>query len=843
MIRKERDTTWPFLCILLCLFVLSAVSPRAWERMARSQAVAEVPEPPQLPAAIPEPPEAPDSIATDPATAGPPGEIPVNRRFADAYVVDPAVDPPGPSAEVHQLAPPPVLQQPQAADEEPPLMANTPSRGDPLLRREVPPRREAPSGAGGPSLEPLVPRAQVPGPVAKTPRTWQEPKALLDYLKQVGTAGAAGKWAAETEQLVRQLGPAITQQSGGATTIVRRLRELSDQAVPLAARLDDPGLARKLRQAGYALSRRLTVWDYVVKPGAKAPVVVEVPRADGEQLSVCLNEVDALMRRSPEGRAWREYLMLDALRQGAQRRQASQGDLSRELALEALKRLNQNSMTMQQRQFVTRGPMASLAAELRRLAAEPVDTAVLLQHQEQYEQSRLPSDAWQLARDYQYLAVSSDPQQRELAQRLDEQYRNANLRLAVNAQLLNRLMPPQPLQYAPVHDTVLGMPVRGESLTSTDVVVKLLPDPRRARMSLEVSGEVASLTSSTVGPATFYNRGRTMYRAREILEMDLKGIHPEPAEVEVYNELRLRNLQTDFDGIPILDAVAKGIARSQHEKNRPAANYEIRRKVAAKARERIDAEAKARLGEFSQRLQQRVLNPMYALSLDPTMISAETTAQRFLMRLRLAGENELGSHTPRPQAPSDSLASFQVHESAINNALQGLKLEGKTFTLSDLSDHISEKFICDELWETNPEYDDVRITFAAQNALEVRCQDGQVVLTVSIAKLSKAPHYWKDFQVRAFYKPQIEGRSAELTRDGIIHLLGDHLNTGSQLALRGIFAKVFSKNTPWDLTPPKLVTSPQLADLEITQFTIDDGWVGVALGPKRAVVQTARRSK
>ena len=59
MICQQRDTTWPFLCILLALFVLSAVSPRAWERLARREAAAE--------ATVPEPAaDAQDAIAIPP---------------------------------------------------------------------------------------------------------------------------------------------------------------------------------------------------------------------------------------------------------------------------------------------------------------------------------------------------------------------------------------------------------------------------------------------------------------------------------------------------------------------------------------------------------------------------------------------------------------------------------------------------------------------------------------------------------------------------------------------------------------------------------------------------------
>ena len=353
-------------------------------------------------------------------------------------------------------------------------------------------------------------------------------------------------------------------------------------------------------------------------------------------------------------------------------------------------------------------------------------------------------------------------------------------------------------------------------------------------MALEMSGEVASATASTSGPATFYNRGRATIHAAKPVTFDLKGIHLEPSVVEVHNETRLRNLETDFDGIPLLGWFAKSVARSEHDKARPAANREVRHKVQAKVQERIDAEATARLGDFSKRLEQRVLVPLYAMALDPTMIAAETTEHRILMRLRLAGQDQLGSHTPRPQAPGNSLASLQVHESAINNALQRLKLEGRTFSPDELMEHVAAKLHIEEPLESDPEQDDVSITFAEKNAIEVRCQNGQVLLTVAIAKLAKGRQAWRDFQVRVAYAPRTVGRSAELHREGIVNLDGAHLTPGSQIALRGIFAKVFNKSATLNLTPERLAAARELSDLEVSQFTIDDGWVGVALGPKRS---------
>jgi len=136
-------------------------------------------------------------------------------------------------------------------------------------------------------------------------------------------------------------------------------------------------------------------------------------------------------------------------------------------------------------------------------------------------------------------------------------------------------------------------------------------------------------------------------------------------------------------------------------------------------------------------------------------------------------------------------------------------------------------------------HNDVKITFAKHNPLVVRFQEDQVIIKLAIARLSKARRRWKDFQVRAFYRPQVEGRSVKLTRQSVIHLIGRRLNAGSQIALRGIFAKAFSRKRPWQLTPERMIDHPELSDLAVTQFVVDDGWIGAALGPKR----TAQRQQ
>ena len=177
----------------------------------------------------------------------------------------------------------------------------------------------------------------------------------------------------------------------------------------------------------------------------------------------------------------------------------------------------------------------------------------------------------------------------------------------------------------------------------------------------------------------------------------------------------------------------------------------------------------------------------------------------------------------------------------LNNVLERLELDGQTFDLAGLGRRLAERIHRFQPKPVDPEQEDVKISFAAKDAVHVRCNDGRLEITLSIARLSKGSRKWKDFQVRAFYRPVVQGRSVDLARDGIVQLIGPRMNAGSQIALRGVFSKVFSQKEPIHATPESFVKNPKLEGVAVTQFVIDDGWIGAAIGPQRTVTAQPRQ--
>jgi hypothetical protein len=217
------------------------------------------------------------------------------------------------------------------------------------------------------------------------------------------------------------------------------------------------------------------------------------------------------------------------------------------------------------------------------------------------------------------------------------------------------------------------------------------------------------------------------------------------------------------------------------------------------------------------------------LGLEPTPVSLETQDGIAMARLRLAGDDQLAAHTPRPRAPNGSMLSVQIHESAINNALERLSLAGRQLPLEDLIHLLCERagvepHIPDELPE------DVVITFAREQPLRVQYRDGLVHIRVALEAIESGRRGWHDIVASVTYRPKADDPQLFLEREGPVHLSGPGHQGRAEIALRAVFGKIFPKERPLPLLPEAFVTNPRLADMKVLQAVSADGWLAISLG-------------
>jgi hypothetical protein len=241
-----------------------------------------------------------------------------------------------------------------------------------------------------------------------------------------------------------------------------------------------------------------------------------------------------------------------------------------------------------------------------------------------------------------------------------------------------------------------------------------------------------------------------------------------------------------------------------------------------------------------QRLYARFTEDFDEYDIKLTTIEMKSSPERLVARVRVARDDQLGSHTPRPRALSDSLASVQLHETAMNNLAITLGLDGQRLTGDELQAKLRERF--SQLAEREPleTRRDTVFQFAPKDAVQFRIADGQLELQVAFDSIELDGAEIPDIIVHAHYAPVVNGLNAELQRDGALGIEG-RVSAGERARLHNIFKTVFPSESPLRLV--RLDDEDRrLNGLMITQFVLEDGWVGIAIGPE-STNRVAERSR
>lgn len=461
---------------------------------------------------------------------------------------------------------------------------------------------------------------------------------------------------------------------------------------------------------------------------------------------------------------------------------------------------------------------------------------------EEYEQEPTSLLARTLAADAARLASIGDAEGAALATAINQNYRNANVRVAIGAELIRRLLPqPEPI-VSPVRDRIAGTPVSGRSTTETQLGVRLVPDNNAWRIGLEAQGVVTSRTYSRGGPAVLGARGSTEFSAKKLLLLTPVGMQAAPtvATARVRSQ-RLTSLRTDYDRVPLLGKFVRSTAKEEYGRMRHRAQAETRVKVERQVRKTLDERVTPQLAEIEARFASEVTDRFANLGLTIEPIEMRSTDQRLITRVRLANGSQLAAHTPRMRAPSDSLLSLQMHESTLNNALDGLDLAGQTLTTDALRERLVERLRLPA--STPPGGEQATFRFAAEEPIRFRLADGRAELTLAFQAIAVRGRQHRNFKVHAFYRPEVNGLVAELVQDGTPQIEG-RMRNASRMHLHGIMGKVLSAGQRVPLVRVNSDTSERLSralvGLATNQFVIEDGWLGLAIGPPRpAATRTA----
>ncbi len=465
------------------------------------------------------------------------------------------------------------------------------------------------------------------------------------------------------------------------------------------------------------------------------------------------------------------------------------------------------------------------------MARSEADVGRLLESLERYEASCGAAEAAVVKEALRTIEASSLAGAAAVVRAVTDHYLSPNMRLAVHQTFVEKLMPEPEETTGPVNEIINGRQVRGTRTVTRTTTVQFVPDHDEIAMLLEIQGDIASRSVTDAGVVSLTSRGASNFVVRKPIKVSSQGLLFGPATGSASNNSQLAGIQTSFDSVPVMRSLVRQLVKSQHDDSLPDVNREVIHKIVARACRETDEQAEPQFFEAAERVRERLWMPMVKLGLEPTPVVLETTASLATLRLRLAADTQVAAHTPRPRAPADAHVSMQLHESAVNNALERLALSGQRFTLEDLYGHICERIgIERQVPDDLPE--GVEVTFARSEPIRITCVDGLVQVRVALEALESSRRNWYDVIAQVSYRPVAAGPQVFLERDGPIRISGPGHQGRMEIALRTIFGKIFPKERPLPIVPERIVTNPRLEGMRAVQAVSHDGWFALALATR-----------
>ena len=683
---------------------------------------------------------------------------------------------------------------------------------------------------------------------------WPSSSSFLNEIEKLKTSSSY-KSAMQVQEWVGRISTVydrLTQlplTDEASADVLESLHELANEGGKIAelSRGIDATLTREIARLSYSIERRFAVWNAVngcIIKGRTHFVAARKHEVDAGHLKECLADVRLAVTRTGDATNWSQYLMLDSLNQlatGEITGRQHQVDMVRQF----LGRVLDPKVSDTQRAFLASAEVHKLADQVHPLSIGPVDYRKLIEDIETLETDPVHRCSKSLADSMQSLRFSEHPEQAAVAQAMDLHYRNANLRMAVSEDFINRLIPKQSLIEKPVRQSILGADTRGTSQILTKLNVAFIKDPNALKIELTLDGDISSKTKSSRSGATFYNSSIASVNAVRELSITPYGmkINGRPATVESSDSLR--SFSTDWDSLPILGDIVRQFAHKEFIQARPIAKRIMQKTIAKQTDEEFDMQLQEKVRTAEGQFKKRLIGPLQSLDLQPMVVDMQTTDTRLIVRYRLASSEQLSAYTSRPIAPGDSLMSLQVHQSAFNNMVSRIVDGDRDWTMQDLSDKISD--LLQQPRRVLPEDApaDVTARFAEARPITVEFEDGRMWLTLRIASLEQPGRiHLKNFIIRTSYVPTVDGLQAELNRDGVISVDGYKLGGRERLPLRAIFSKVFSNRASVPMVSEELLRDPRATGLAVSQLVLRDGWLGMAISqnnsPHVAIVKAAQ---
>lgn len=567
--------------------------------------------------------------------------------------------------------------------------------------------------------------------------------------------------------------------------------------------------------------------------------------AAAAKVRTSLGSLDALLRRSESGDAWKTYLDWPALTQQA----ASGTNADPATLLRLYRRLDaeENGLEMPQFAAVRRAVGAYLDAadaaknpEAAQTLSRRLEklTATLAEGVASGTTESLESLGPLLAR------LEGSRQASATVARVRGAVNRPNLYLDIDESLLATAVNRVVDEHAPVDDTILGTRVRGTGHTTGFVLLDFVPSSNSALVDLVLDATNHSATRSSKGPVTVHTRGTTTLDARKRIMIDDQRVSSLPASASA-------NVRTQTAGIGVKSKFAKNLIRKMATKKiaeiRPRAEAISRGRAEERARQQFEQQTAGALAQAASDYQTKFRQPLLERGWYPELLHLTTSDSTLSVVARKALSDQIASFSAPPSVDPDAVLAARVHETMVNNAAE-ITLGGRTITQQFVEEQIKKNNgTLPESLANDPDQPPWSITFAKRLPVQLDADDDRVKVTVRGSRFTSGDREFPAMDIWAAYRIEPAAGTIRLVRDGDVQIYppgfvpggGEKLSV-AETSLRRILQKRFNKvfKEVVDVEPLDLPGElKQAGPLPMEQLIArKDGWVAAGWRKKDPIL-------
>jgi hypothetical protein len=292
----------------------------------------------------------------------------------------------------------------------------------------------------------------------------------------------------------------------------------------------------------------------------------------------------------------------------------------------------------------------------------------------------------------------------------------------------------------------------------------------------------------------------------------------------------LVGVESGWDNHPILGKIARNIAENNLKREASETDRMYKQTVESSVEEQMREQVGEQLQVVRELAYTKLFQPLFGMDLEPEPKQLSTTEDQMVVRYRIGGRDQMAANTARPLDSASSLMSFQLHQSAINNAISRIGLNGNKFTVDELVTHLKEFVGAENSTEQSDRH--AEIGFAYFDPILVEFQEDQLRVTLNLRslKIGEKGKVWKNVSLTAAYRFVRDGMKIQLQQnDDGTRIRGKRLRFGDKAAISTVMKVLFKKEYSVASLPEKIAQRIDTSQLEISQLSVSDGWLAVSV--------------